>query len=630
MEHTIPTQSQIEVIKSDWLHGSRDSRTFVHKNTKGAIKTKKQGEAYSDYFLSGRMSTVDLLKEGRQIAQNSVDILCPDPVKVVLGGADSFTDGKQIHISSSYFDDSSLTKGQKVDILVGYSVHEASHILHSDFKELNKQINRTDLKISELKRNIANIIEDERIEQLTGEDAPGLMDYVAESKRYTFETSAPDVENVTEQIPSFLNALMKAVRYPSSLSDKEVTDHFDALERCRHILTPFPASTMQVFIAADKIIDVMKEMIEDKKKEEQQKQQRQQSGQNGQNSGTQNSDGGQQQNQPKDGSNGQKQPDTGNSSSQNQPQSLAEAMSSQQAKSVMDRMEKACGASSSSPQNDCYAVSKNGNNVKYINGDADKSQSDNGRECFFCTVGEDSAAYIAALNNVKKFVPAMSRALICQTRDYDYELKGMEEGILDTSKLAYVVAGNNRVFLQRGEVTTDGLTLCILLDESGSMSGQKKYSARQTAVLINEAVRNNPAIRLFVYGYTNDTMNIYCEPGKTKRYALGCTRSKGGTPTGFAMDNAAKRIRRRSTDPCVMFVITDGAPDDHLEVRKQDEKLRKKGIFPIGLGICGAPVRDFKEGISMKEEMNSLPFEISRIINRKVKSFIRKNDSRND
>lgn len=641
MEQTIPTESQIEVIKSDWLHGTRDKNTYVHRNTKGAIITAKEGDAYSDYFLPGGLTTVELLKEGRQIAQNTVDILCPDPVKVALGGNASYTDGQQVNISSAYFDDPNLSNGQKVDILVGYSVHEASHILHSDFEALAADADKGGRTEKALRKDIANILEDERVEQLTGESAPGLMDYVAEAKKYTFSMNVPEDGKVTERIPSFLNALVKAVRFPSSLTDREVTEHYDALDRCRHILTPYPSSTAQILKATDDIVDVLKDMVKDEQEKQRQQQSQQQSGQSRSGSsdgqqgkpegspsaGADGSAGPQSQGDPKSPSAGSQGASAGSQQGQQAPKSLEDALGTLQGMQVREMLEKVASAAGAGAGNDCREVQGREEQSMYINGDADKCSTDSGKNCYFCRAKENRDVYQAAQKEVRKFIPAMARALTCQTREYDYELRGMEEGILDTSKFASLVAGNNRVFLQRGEVTTEGLTICILLDESGSMSRQKESAARQTAILINEAVKNNPAISLFVYGFTDDRMNVYCEPGTKRRYALGSTGAYGGTPTGMAMDCAAKRIRKRSSDVCVMFVITDGAPNDHVEVRQQDSLLRKQRIFPIGLGICGAPVGDFKEGISMGSELRTLPFEISRIINRKVKSFIRKNDT---
>lgn len=151
-------------------------------------------------------------------------------------------------------------------------------------------------------------------------------------------------------------------------------------------------------------------------------------------------------------------------------------------------------------------------------------------------------------------------------------------------------------------VTNDlrvNLEVFVLIDESGSMSGEGEAAAMQTAILLEDFCRQIP-IPLTVYGYTTGQTECdlysFVEPVKidnNDKYRLTGISAYSGTPTVEAMTFAIGRLHK--SDPKVnklLFVITDGyAGDDDWEgtkTRKLIQSASKDLIQVIGCGIGSA------------------------------------------
>lgn len=619
-----PTRTQIETLMSDWLCGTRDQKTFVHKNTDGAIfKKTLSGRALSEYSR-GRLDKsdqADVLRQAREIAQGVVDGMTDEPIRVTLGRGSSYTDGQVINVSTDYFDDTTMTLGEKVDVLTGYAIHEACHIRHSDFKQLSKNRD-ADPAVNRLKRNIDNILEDERIEHLLGESQenggdgmPGLVDYLGCCKRHSFGKydAAHACMETTERLPQFLDALLGAIRYPSMLTEEMVTRHFKQLDAVRKILRPFPQSPKSVMAATDRIVDVIKDMIDDQDDDQQQ-------------------DGGQGQSTGETQGQGDASREPG-SGKQDALRELAKALNTDQTKNILDAMEKANSASKGNLSNNADCIRNNGQESEYVNGESEKEifggAGGTNSVTYIHHVKGDRAVYESALQNVKRYVPAMAKALRCCCADHDYVLLGEKTGKLNTNKLVSLKTGNYNIFTKRGEVTSDRICLCLLIDESGSMSGNgRKEATREAAVLINEAVRHIANIQLFIYGFTDNDINVYSEGGREDRWALGTTRSRGGTPTAAAMHVASGRIRRMTNDGCLMLVLTDGEPNDISETIRQDSLLTKKKFVVVGVDIKGGINigKVFRNSISTTD-MQSLAQNIATYVKQKLQKMIGRHDS---
>lgn len=615
-----PTRSQIETLLSDWLEGSRDAGTFVHKNTDGAIsRTAVENEALSQYARGNlsRIDPVDLMRCAREIAQGVVNTMTDTPVKVTVGGQDSYTDGRAIHVATNHFDDEALTPGEKIDILTGFSVHEACHIMHTDFT-----MKRTDdatsggSSVARLRHDIDNILEDERIEHLLGESQdrggdgmPGLADYLAKSKKRAFGSYKAEAgkDLPTEPIPRFINALIGAVRFPAMLTEEMVESCFPQLDAARKILRPFPKTQRGVFEATDRILEVMKDMLQQQ----------------------QNADG----KKPKKDSSSSKE---SGGNRQNGDDALSKALSTKQSEAVMSAMEAASSVSDGTSGKNESAVLKNGDSVTadYVNGEAEK-------DCACGAGGKNVITYIKkaaskrsqydkSLSRVRRYVPAMAKALRCKTLEREYILQGEQSGKLNTNKLVTYKTGNHSIFTKKGASVSDSACVCLLIDESGSMSGSREEATRDAAVLINEAVKHIPSLQLFVYGFTGNSegvVKIYAENEKREKWTLGDTSSRGGTPTAEAMRIAMDRIRKRTDDKCLMLILTDGQPNDVSATREQDELSAKKNFVTVAIDLMGGTMVDrvFRKSITTSD-MQTLAPAIAAIVKKQLSGTLARHD----
>lgn len=616
MDKIKPTAGQIELLMSDWLANLREQGSFVHKNGKGAIKRKRTTN-YSDYFTKDMSMTsmLDVLRNAREIAQGTVDSMTAVPVRVVLGGDGSATDGKTIVIATDYFDREDLSIGDKIDILTGYAVHEAAHINLTDMESTPEFIGSFPLAERETAMSILNILEDERIEYLTGEERPGLMDFVATVKDFLwrrYEQTKSVNEKVTEPLPRFINTLLSAVRFPSMLTEEMVTENFSELMAIRKVLMPYPLSVEGTRVATKKIMEIMKNMIR-KELEEKQKQQ-QQDGQSSQGQGS-----------PNGGP--QRKPTT-----KEVNEAMNKALSSKQMQETLKAVSSAAPEQVKGTKDKAQCLNRNNTgDQKYVDGDAEKISGTGAgasRISYMIKANGNHTQYSRSYAKVKPYVAAIRKALTCHSQTMDYELRGEKSGRLNTNKLTSLCQGNRNIFTRQGEITCDKASICILIDESGSMAGKRKEAARETAILIREAVKTIENLDLFIYGFGDDKMHLYQEARKADRYALGSLVSDGGTPTGEAMLIAFSKMARHSYPASLMLIITDGDPDSGQRVIDADTKLRKKGIIPVGIGIagCHAVKRIFKDHIVI-DDLSQLAPQLGKITKKRLMKMMERHDS---
>ena len=180
---------------------------------------------------------------------------------------------------------------------------------------------------------------------------------------------------------------------------------------------------------------------------------------------------------------------------------------------------------------------------------------------------DDQRVYMESLGRVKQYIPAISKIMKGHCKGYKLIHRSMRSGVLDTNKLAEAFQGVPTVYLREGEVKTDKVAVCVLIDESGSMGGVRIQAARDTAILINEAIGQVPNVELFIYGHSGDMkreysteMYVYREKGYVPKFSLGSVRARSQNRDGIAILETAKRVRKQTKNPVLFFILSDGAP----------------------------------------------------------------------
>lgn len=227
-----------------------------------------------------------------------------------------------------------------------------------------------------------------------------------------------------------------------------------------------------------------------------------------------------------------------------------------------------------------------------------------------------------------------------KARDFKFSIKSTRSGRLDTNKLVEAKMRVPTVYERIGEVKTDKLSVCILIDESGSMSGLKIRKAREAAIFLNESLKRQPDIKLFMYGHTADddergetNIVVYREPGHHAPYALSEVRAKSNNRDGTAIMTCAKRVRKHTSDPVVFLVISDGYPaasgyrsfehgcEHTAKMVKQVEGTMNMQVIQIAIESLDSG-KMFKNFIHLTD-MATFPTEFVGFLRKKMNSMIK-------
>lgn len=567
------TQEQkIQLLSKDFL--DRDAGTLVASRQSGRLgweSTIRSDGAYSEFILHPK-SDEDLIRNAYRLASEMLSVMdTPSKVNVRITPDNSCTDSSTVWVATRVFDDADMTVGKKLDTFIGLAVHEGCHLLYTDFKGGIATDNST-------VRALQNIIEDERIERECGQSRPGLSNFLAASKYYYFDKYRQDLlkQGRLESLDTpkrLMNAILSFIRYPKALEQSDVKEFCDVLLAVREVLTPCPSSTAESLEAARRIYDAMKQSLQDEQKQASGEGENQKSKPDGQN---------------KDATTG---PDNAPSSEgRSDGQSGGDSFDSSIAEmdSAIRNLVKESGEQGLSDNEISETVKQDNGKVGQVcEGRLERGSQ---RDTYIEKAEESRDIYEQSLSRVRQYVPAISKSLRCLSSEYHLSLRGMRSGTLDTSKLAEAVQGVPTVYVREGEVKSDKVAVCILLDESGSMWGLGELAARDTAVLLNEAFGCIPNIDLYIYGHTasrkTTSLFVYREKGFRNRFALGSTSSRAGNHDSIAIREAATRIRRFTKEQCLFFVVSDGAPNESPElVKKSVQDISKDGFKVVAVSI---------------------------------------------
>ena len=141
------------------------------------------------------------------------------PVEYATQG-DSMTDGKKIYIGSNI-------KKSTIDYTIGLALHEASHILLSDFVFIKKFLslviaNKVDKNDKDILFTLMNFIEDKRIDNFIYVNAPGYQYYYEELYNKSFFNSEIDKGLISDafSIPTWDAYMFRIINILNPNSDE--------------------------------------------------------------------------------------------------------------------------------------------------------------------------------------------------------------------------------------------------------------------------------------------------------------------------------------------------------------------------------------------------------------------------
>lgn len=586
-------EQKIKAITTDFLERDGDKFVKIRRNGRlGWEDTIPAHGAYSERITRGLNTKIDQYTYAFNCAKDMLKIMgVSNRVHLnVSRVTESNTNALQMNISTKVFNDRERTFEGKLDVFIGDTVHEASHVLFSDFNLF------TDNKVL---NNLANIVEDERIERATCEKTPGLACFLGQSKYYHFDTEAKNTQSpffneAQKDFYNLFNSILALIRYPKLLTPELVDKYADELLETKRILTPYPTSTQESFDAAAKLLALLMKYAP--KDEQTKKEDRDSSGDKDTDSDSSSqSDDNQEQSEGNDGQGDEQDGEDESSSRAPMP-----ALSEDEKQEIIKALCKATQGSEISNDDDISDdIRDDDHNILQSVFDGSLQISSDGK-LQTKMKREDKSIYEAAREKVSLYIASIRKALTINSTELQFVVRGNRSGRLDPNRMVEGIQGVDTVYTKQGEVKSDKVNVVILIDESGSMHGDKLKAARNASVLLAEAMKDLKNINLFVYGHTstldtyhyrdsrNVLLNVYIEGDLRKRRTLGTLDAFGKNYDSRAIEEVVRRVRTKTIDDCLMIVITDGLPNEPFEqVKKAVTDAQRQGFDVLAIGIEG-------------------------------------------
>ena len=580
---------------------SRLSETISYSSSTGYYSGWK---STGDDFEADRI----LLEKAYKASRDLVIILdLPFKISIQLSSmGDELEYGytRKLFVPTAVLDEKDkYSESERINICSGLSIHEAAHlkyteasVLQSFMNTLSDRLTICDDKIETAMeaafiKGLINIIEDERIESNLLLERPGYTELIDVAKSYQYRKFIESEKSMSGKVTAFLNNLFRMIRYPEGIEDKVLEEYSDTYEKIRDILNPLPESTKESCIAGYKIYKVIKALFNDL-------------GLNLKNLSSEFKI-------------------IGNFSAGYSDclyGSDIDLGKTPDEKLVTDII-----------KNGRYSESIV---AKLVVGSAEKVENNT----YFEKIKGDKFKYDTIAKRVSKYVPAIKKVLKNTDRNYEFNIYGCRNGLLDTSKLAEAYQGVPHVYIRRGVVTTSNSAVCLLIDESGSMHSKDKWAtARDAAILINEALKGTNT-EFYSYGHTGDTitygsteLKIYAEgSSKMSPWALSEVRARRENRDGTAILETAKRIRKRTNVPVLMFVLSDGCPCAYnyygasaaAHVRECVKKVEAMGftVVQVTIDTMNDDVckKMFTNVIHLEKDLSAFPRVLGKIVKKAV------------
>ncbi len=198
---------------------------------------------WKSWGYSGSSATATKLALALGVIQSTVQVInnTGRPWRVSLASEEngatptSYTDydAREVVVSPSALVDKDLSEEAGIEITTGYGLHEASHTEFSEARWGDLR-NPKPLEPMAVAGLLANLLEDVRIEKITGENFPGFANYFVTMNAYLWKTAVSKVAAKAwgPELQDKLNAVIQIVKWPvqtepTARANKELSDEFD-------------------------------------------------------------------------------------------------------------------------------------------------------------------------------------------------------------------------------------------------------------------------------------------------------------------------------------------------------------------------------------------------------------------
>lgn len=565
------------------------------------------GESYYSYSSVGKEEDAQLSKLIEKAYSSVKDMITimdfPFLIRVNLNeGSDessSYSDyfseekrdnsKRRIAVPSKIFD-STEDNETKINAFCGFGLHEAAHLRYTYLRVylnfLSFISGKYTFEEGEIIKIFINLLEDNRVEDLLLTERPGFQDFIDCAKSYNSKTLEEKLNIMRERkLILFFKTLIGILRFPGLIEEEVLEEYSEVYKEVQEKITPYPENLKDICSVSESIFKIIKEK----------------------------------------------------KLSDIDPAELKKILflinGTESITSIMYGVDLDSGRKIDKSKVSRLLSSKDSLTMKILEGTVERGDSD---KVFFEKPKGDRNDYLRDVRAVQKYVPRLKKILTGTDKNYDFNIQGCRSGILDTTKLAEAYQGVPQVYLRQGHVRTNKSTICVLIDESGSMGGKKEILARQAAILLNETFGKSLGVNLYIYGHTADigsigyiNLSVYREGSHyNPKFSLSKSCAKSQNRDGDAILEVAKRVRKFTKENCIMFVISDGSPcangyggipaiKDTAAKVKEAEKLGF-GIIQISIDTVYSVKDMFDTYIDIGYNLEEMPKLLNEIVKTKV------------
>ncbi len=496
---------------------------------------------------------------------------------------------RRIAVPSKIFD-STEDNETKINAFCGFGLHEAAHLRYTYLRVylhfLSFISGKYTFEEGEIIKIFINLLEDNRVEDLLLTERPGFQDFIDCAKSYNSKTLEEKLNIMRERkLILFFKTLIGILRFPGLIEEEVLEEYSEVYKEVQEKITPYPENLKDICSVSESIFKIIKEK----------------------------------------------------KLSDIDPAELKKILflinGTESITSIMYGVDLDSGREIDKSKVSRLLSSKDSLTMKILEGTVERGDSD---KVFFEKPKGDRNDYLRDVRAVQKYVPRLKKILTGTDKNYDFNIQGCRSGILDTTKLAEAYQGVPQVYLRQGHVRTNKSTICVLIDESGSMGGEKEILARQAAILLNETFGKSLGVDLYIYGHTADigsigyiNLSVYREGSHyNPKFSLSKSCAKSQNRDGDAILEVAKRVRKFTKENCIMFVISDGSPcangyggipaiKDTAAKVKEAEKLGF-GIIQISIDAVYRVEDMFDTYIDIGYNLEEMPKLLNEIVKTKV------------
>jgi hypothetical protein len=171
---------------------------------------------------------------------------------------------------------------------------------------------------------------------------------------------------------------------------------------------------------------------------------------------------------------------------------------------------------------------------------------------------------------------------------------------VDPRRIHRIAQGDNTIFVRSNKIKAINTAFYLLVDTSDSMNwdkGERLKQARHASLALSIALDGIQNVSVETACFPHYTQNFQGDwegginvikpfNSRSESVSFGFNfYADGDTPTAEAVLGAAYRLIARKEERKILFVLTDGEPNDHFELDQVLERCKNSNIECVGIGI---------------------------------------------